>query len=197
MRHVRKGCLTRPRQDLPADGSRIEATHKGWNSLQRSFASGIEMFSSLSHDFVLRRNIRLSSVRENTTTFAQSTHGSHHIGATQHIAILWNQILEKDKKRSTNLKPLPELAQINSGESFGLGESRHVESFGGLMDVKAEPKEIEFQPDEPLEVELSAYLESLDINPSLFSIPLDNLSSIGPALLTGSEVCCPRLLKSF
>lgn len=198
MRHVRKGCLTRPQQDLAVDGSRIESAHKAWNLLQRSFASGIETFSSLSHDFVLRRSIRLTSVRDNTNAFAQSTQGSHHIGVTQHIAILWNRILEKDKKRSTNLNPLPELPQINSSEFFGLGESKHVETFGGLMDVDAEHKEVEIQSadvNEPSEADLSAYLQSLDINPDLCRIPLENSSCIGQLLSIRSEVHCPCLQK--
>ena len=34
LNHVRKGCLERRRQDIPSDGSCIEGSHKGWNSLQ-------------------------------------------------------------------------------------------------------------------------------------------------------------------
>ncbi|EGO20419.1 hypothetical protein SERLADRAFT_373814 [Serpula lacrymans var. lacrymans S7.9] len=49
--HVKKGCLSRTRQDLRSDGSHIEGSHKGWNSLMRSFPSGIEIFTALCHDF--------------------------------------------------------------------------------------------------------------------------------------------------
>jgi hypothetical protein len=56
MKHVRKGCLARPREDIPSDGSRIEGSHKAWNGIQRSFSSGLVMFRALGHDFVLRRN---------------------------------------------------------------------------------------------------------------------------------------------
>ncbi len=59
--HVRKGCLSRPRDNVRADGSRIEGTHKGWNSLQCSFSSSIEMMAALGHDFVLRHNSRVES----------------------------------------------------------------------------------------------------------------------------------------
>ncbi|KAJ7659690.1 hypothetical protein DFH06DRAFT_935341, partial [Mycena polygramma] len=55
MQHVRKGCLARPREDISSDGSRIEGSHKEWNSIQRSFASGLEMQTALGHDFVLHR----------------------------------------------------------------------------------------------------------------------------------------------
>jgi hypothetical protein len=34
LHHVRKGCLVRSWQDISTDGSRIEGSHKGWNSLQ-------------------------------------------------------------------------------------------------------------------------------------------------------------------
>ncbi len=51
--HVKKGCLERRRQDIAADGSRIEGSHKAWNTLQRACASGLEMFGALSRDFVL------------------------------------------------------------------------------------------------------------------------------------------------
>ncbi|OBZ65553.1 hypothetical protein A0H81_14418 [Grifola frondosa] len=54
--HVQKGCLARLRQDVPSDGSHIEGSHKHWNGLQRSYASGLESMTALSHDYILRRN---------------------------------------------------------------------------------------------------------------------------------------------
>ncbi|KAI0685123.1 hypothetical protein BC835DRAFT_1421556 [Cytidiella melzeri] len=57
MGHVRKGCLSRPRSDIWSDGSRIEGSHKGWNSLQRANPSGYQTILFLASDHVLRRNI--------------------------------------------------------------------------------------------------------------------------------------------
>ncbi|KAG2045391.1 hypothetical protein BDR06DRAFT_900708, partial [Suillus hirtellus] len=53
LKHVQKGCLERSDQDIWSDGSCVEGTHKGWNSLQRAQPSGIMMLSVLGHDFVL------------------------------------------------------------------------------------------------------------------------------------------------
>ncbi|KAF9014709.1 hypothetical protein BDZ89DRAFT_894715, partial [Hymenopellis radicata] len=49
--HARKGCLTRSRQDILSDGTRIEGSHKGWNSIMRAMPCGLSMFISLSDDF--------------------------------------------------------------------------------------------------------------------------------------------------
>ncbi|KAJ7150806.1 hypothetical protein C8R46DRAFT_1229740 [Mycena filopes] len=43
LKHLQKGCLSRLRQDIASDGSRIEGSHKGWNSIQRASASGLEL----------------------------------------------------------------------------------------------------------------------------------------------------------
>jgi hypothetical protein len=137
--HVRKGCLARPRQDISSDGSRIEGSHKGWNSLQRTQPSGIEVFAALSHDFVLRRNLRVAlnaSHKTSADTFMLSTHGSHHIRLINHNAKLFN--LLRDKKKANNLKPLPLLPSVPSQEKFGVVPSEHTESFGGLLEIKEE-----------------------------------------------------------
>lgn len=75
--HVKKGCLARPRQDVRSDGSRIEGSHKGWNSLQRSFSSGLEVFACLGHDFVLRRNLRVAHSQSRPESFVKATFGLH------------------------------------------------------------------------------------------------------------------------
>ena len=64
--HVRKGCLARTRHDISTDGSRIEASHKGWNSLQRSFACGIVLIVALAHDAQLYMASRFDHYRANT-----------------------------------------------------------------------------------------------------------------------------------
>ena len=47
MQHLRKGCLERTRQDLRADGSRIEGLNRHWNGVQRGFASGFEKYMDM------------------------------------------------------------------------------------------------------------------------------------------------------
>ena len=51
--HIQKGCLTRPRDNITTDGSHIEGTHKGWNSMMRLFASSLEVMNALRHNHVL------------------------------------------------------------------------------------------------------------------------------------------------
>ncbi|KAL6303302.1 hypothetical protein BKA93DRAFT_818125 [Sparassis latifolia] len=142
--HVRKGCLARPRQDIASDGSHIEGSHKGWNGLQRSFASGIEVLTALGHDHVLRRNIRVAfnSSHMSLEQFLQSTRGSHHIRLVDGVAKLWNVILDDTKTvRTRNLRPLPELQIIDSGETFGLIRAEYATSYHNLADIKEEPYE--------------------------------------------------------
>ncbi|KAJ7872646.1 hypothetical protein B0H14DRAFT_2291039, partial [Mycena olivaceomarginata] len=97
LKHLHKGCLSRQRQDIATDGSRIEGSHKGWNSIQRAFASGIELQNALSHDFVLRRNIRIAFSRTPGTAgshaFARSTFGSHHTRLVDQTASILNDVL--------------------------------------------------------------------------------------------------------
>ncbi|KAJ7233638.1 hypothetical protein C8J57DRAFT_1532183 [Mycena rebaudengoi] len=91
LQHVQKGCLARPRDDIPSDGNRIE----GWNSLRRSFASGLELQTALGHDFVLRRNLRIAfdGKIKSSDPFVLSTFGSHHVTLADYTASLWNELL--------------------------------------------------------------------------------------------------------
>lgn len=136
LKHVRKGCLERSQQDIRSDGSRIEGSHKGWNNLQRCHPSGIVMFSSLGSDHVLRRNIRVAYRKDVRTPFVTSTHGSHHIDLVNNIAILHNRL--KNAEPRCILQPLPELPNIDSGETFGLTKSEYTSTFNGLIQVKQE-----------------------------------------------------------
>lgn len=139
MGHVRKGCLSRP--GLPAgvaaDGSRIEASHKGWNSLQRAFSSGLPMMNALCHDFVLRRNMRIlwQAGSSKRSTFVQSTQGSHHIRLVSHANAVWNLI------KSPESAVAPVLRIVDSGERFGLVQSKVAETFDGLWTIKEEENE--------------------------------------------------------
>jgi hypothetical protein len=69
--HVKKGCLERSQQDISSDGSRIEASHKGWNGLQRSFACGLVLLVVLAHNFVLRRNCRVAFSSDEPDAFTK------------------------------------------------------------------------------------------------------------------------------
>ncbi|KAF8124424.1 hypothetical protein EV363DRAFT_1540574 [Boletus edulis] len=192
LNHVRKGCLERRRQDIPSDGSRIEGSHKGWNSLQRVQPSGITVLVALGRDFVLRRNIRVaygcaSAVLAHgggsklESPFLTSTHGSHHINLVSAIASLHNEILKNSAP--SGLERLPELAVIPSGETFGLISSDHTSTFGGLIDAKEELTELddavaihslEFEHDAAADLALQAsrpVLEGLNIGPQLLNQP--------------------------
>ncbi|EIW75875.1 hypothetical protein CONPUDRAFT_64946, partial [Coniophora puteana RWD-64-598 SS2] len=136
LRHVQLGCLTRPRDDIASDGSRIEGSHKGWNSLNRAQPSGLETISALCHDYVLRRNVRIASRLEDRPAFLRSTFGSHHVHLVDYVAKLWNQTCQEAK--SDDLAHLPTLPKVDSGESFGLVPSHHFLSFGGNIEVKVE-----------------------------------------------------------
>ncbi|KAG1809841.1 uncharacterized protein HD556DRAFT_1223238 [Suillus plorans] len=129
LKHVQKECFERLDQDIRSDGSHVEGTHKGWNSLQYAQPSRIGMLSALSHDFVLHRNIRVTSSRHQMMLFVKLTHSSHHIQLSNHIARLYNRLYKKD----TQLLPPPELPGVDSGETFGLVVSDNTTMFGGLL----------------------------------------------------------------
>ena len=192
LNHVRKGCLERRRQDIPSDGSCIEGSHKGWNSLQRVQPSEITVLVVLGHDFVLRRNIRVAygcaspahGGLKQEDAFLISTHGSHHVSLVSAIAALHNGILKNGV--SFGLTNLPELAVIHSGETFGLITSDHASTFGGLVDVKEEPtnlelndtsimiQSLEFKHDSTADLTLQAsrpLLEELEIDLQLLNQP--------------------------
>jgi hypothetical protein len=175
LRHVQKGCLERQNMDIASDGSRIEASHKGWNSLQRSFASGIEVFSALAHDFVLRRNIRVGATASKPTAFAASTFGSHHVHLVNNVAQLWNELVRQ--RKDPTLEQLPELPDIQSGERFGLVKSRHVETFNGLLEIKNEIAD-ENMKDLLDEIDADEYLQQLDVDPKLRFLPLAETTMI-------------------
>src|ERR1700733_14193866 len=120
MNHIRKGCLTRTRQDISTDGSRIEGSHKGWNSLQRSQPSGIEVFSALVHDFVLCCNLCVANLHgHNVSDFALATLVSHLVRLCHHIACLFNKLFDQQKNyiKDPVCKPQPSLMHVNSGET--------------------------------------------------------------------------------
>ncbi|RDX39536.1 hypothetical protein OH76DRAFT_1367415, partial [Lentinus brumalis] len=140
--HVKKGCLARPRNDVPSDGSRIEGSHgKGWNSIQRSQASGVESFTYLGHDFVLRRNFCIDFSSGSPSAFVASTCGSHHVHLVNAITLLWDDMLDAKRKLGalpSDLSPLPLLKPAASGETFVLMKMS-AETAAHYTFVKEEP----------------------------------------------------------
>ncbi|KAJ7182935.1 hypothetical protein C8R43DRAFT_968527 [Mycena crocata] len=192
LKHVRKGCLARPREDIASDGSRIEGSHKGWNGIQRSFASGLLLQSSLCHDFVLRRNLRVAIARLSKTgaigqsdvdEFVASTYGSHHIRLVNATATLSNKLMNRGPSGSAakgkSVAGYPILRQVESGEVFGVVSSKHADSFGGLLTIKAEDTDGELLietsiVDDDILATATTVLEELDLNidPALLFSPL-------------------------
>ena len=95
------------------DGSRIKGTHKGWNSLQRTHPSGIEVLTALATNYVLCHNIRVNFMNPNSYPFTLSTFGSHHIHLVDATVQLWNTLLEpvnrNQKHPPADLLPVPVL----------------------------------------------------------------------------------------
>ncbi|KAF8580074.1 hypothetical protein K439DRAFT_1648290 [Ramaria rubella] len=151
MAHVKKGCLAQTHQDISSDGSHIEGSHKGWNSLQHSFAGGLEMILALAHDYVLHRNIRIATNSTTPSPFVYSTFGSHHVRLVSQVAQLWNMLLSKEKQDiQASLSSLPELHDICSGEHFGLVRSENALTFSGLFKEENEEVLIEFSSEETM-----------------------------------------------
>ncbi|KAF9078571.1 hypothetical protein BDP27DRAFT_1459822 [Rhodocollybia butyracea] len=181
MKHVRKGCLTRTRNDIRSDGSRIKGTHKGWNSLQRAQPSGLVMMTALGSDFVLRRNLRTawsrqgnSDFRPLTRTFVDETYGSHHIRLVNQYIQSFNALLSRSINKTENGKiaQLPALRLIHSGEKFALVRSEHALTFGGLFVIKTEFDE-DIVPGAELEPEVIC-----EVEPGMATKQLSHLTSL-------------------
>ena len=170
--HVRRGCLARPHQDIPSDRSRIEGSHKGWNSLQRAQLSGIEVLSGLTHDFVLRRNLRVATSHpQNSSTFALSPFDSHHIRLCNHVAQLFNTLAAQDTGLG-HCALNPVLTLVDSGEIFGLVPSNHAKSFGSLI-VITEDEDAGILNDPDLQADPIDVAQEMNIDPVLLSLPQD------------------------
>ncbi|KAF9012175.1 hypothetical protein BDZ89DRAFT_963654, partial [Hymenopellis radicata] len=176
--HARKGCLTRSRQDILSDGSRIEGSHKGWNSIMRSQPSGIVMFLALASDFVLRRNVRAASKRtDSMRRFVTITaRGSHHVRLVNYIARRFNAaiLLQKAVSPTATLPvALPILKKILTTEVFGVVSSSLAGDF--FEERKTESSDNDLlalaaEENEDLEnSEITA--PHLDIDPTLLLTP--------------------------
>ncbi|KAI0365886.1 hypothetical protein BV20DRAFT_953305, partial [Pilatotrama ljubarskyi] len=196
MKHVRKGCLTRPRSDVPSDGSRIEGSHKAWNGLQRSFASGLIMLTMLSHDHVLRRNHRADMDSGSLTIFVSFTHGSHHIRLVDKGAQVWNDLLAMSANYPTHahllagVRPAPRFHNVNSGESFGIVQSQFAAGYQYMVDVKEEDidplVDLSSQPSQ----QAQELLASINIDPALLAQPLPSSAA---AAVDGSTSTFPSV----
>ena len=114
---------------------------------------------------------------------------------------MWNALLKKEKGLS-KYSPLPELQDISSKETFGLVQSKHIESFGGLLEIKEEEEEREKILDLSMEddVDVDGVLQQLDINPALRFLPQqvnsannDHTPSSSKRNNQGGDACKPAL----
>ncbi|KAG0692104.1 hypothetical protein DFH29DRAFT_883083, partial [Suillus ampliporus] len=177
LKHIQKGCLEHSVQGISSDGSRIKGSHKGWNSLQRAQPSGIVTLCTLGHDFVLRQNVRVAFGWAQMTPFIKFTHSSHHIHLSHYVAKLYNTLWEKHGTDCSNMHALPELPDIESGETFGLVTSENTTTFGGLL-VKEETVEMDLAQDFDVGMDDLAFqasrrviIEEWQIDPALLQQP--------------------------
>ncbi|KAI0704824.1 hypothetical protein C8Q76DRAFT_631245 [Earliella scabrosa] len=185
--HVKKGCLARPRCDVRSDGSRIEGTNRGFNGLQRSHASGLETHIVLCHDFVNRRNVRVEFATSDPSAFIASTDGSHHLRLVNACAQLWNSLIADTQAKGQPLPahgvhPLPTMAVVNSGETFGLMKmSVATAAHYALANVKAEPEDdnlLDLSSQDLLDA--SRVLQEIGIDPALLHLIPSNATPQPP-----------------
>ncbi|KAF8973794.1 hypothetical protein BDZ97DRAFT_1751761 [Flammula alnicola] len=212
LNHVRKGCLARPREDIAMDGSRIEGSHKGWNSIQRAQPSGIEIYTGLGHDFFLRRNIRIASSRienqrpVNFHQFVASTYASHHIQLINYTAQLFNSLYEKEPPAlKRKLDAYPTLPQVQVTEVIGLVESAHSITFGGFVEMKAEASDsdaglIDDIDAQVAETDQTRFIRSLEVDEHLFSVRMAqsslNIQASGLNISNTSSFNAPTAIAS-
>ncbi|KAI1796505.1 hypothetical protein LXA43DRAFT_879937 [Ganoderma leucocontextum] len=184
--HVRKGCLARPRDDVRADGSRIEGTHKGWNSLQRSFSSGIEMMAALGHDFVHRHNTWVESALKEPPKFIRSVFGSHHVRLVTDCARRWNKQLGRKPRIDSDMELLPVLEALHSRETFGMlrmsPETAAHQSFASIKTEPADDGQDLFDLSSQDLLDPSRILSAAGIDPSLlYQLPQSPINAASAA----------------
>ncbi|KAJ7094400.1 hypothetical protein C8R44DRAFT_835389 [Mycena epipterygia] len=208
LKHLRKGCLSRPCQDVTSDGSQIEGSHKGWNGLQRANSSGIELQSTLSHDFVLRRNLRIAFAKKpgngsNLDGFVRSTFGSHHVRLVTHTASIVNAILHTEAVKQKSAIPAqslrPMLINVPSGKVFGLVQSQHNDTFGGLLTIKSEDLDDDQRLNNVLQnpADPQIILKDLNIDPVLWHEPLKPAPSNEPLVTAPDNVSSANIHSFF
>lgn len=150
-----------------------------------AMTSGLVMTNVLCHDFVLRRNCRIAFKLKQATEFTQSTYGSHHVLFVSNNAELWNVLVSKERSpEGKKLKLLPILPNVESGEKFGLVESRYSSSFKGLVEIesKEEPQELDLAAlDDGVDADdIGWMLKDLNIDPSLLDQPQSANKEVQP-----------------
>lgn len=197
MGHVRRGCLARSRQDIRTDGSRIEGSHKHWNSIQRAQPSGIEVYHGLCHDTVHRRNLRIgiSAIEKGETSvqegeFLTSTYGSHHTRLVSYVAERFNALRSQEKgKVQKALEVRPTLKEVIDDQLFGLVVSNHSLTFGGLLVVKEVLKEedelLAALEERTEDLDDASLIQQLGIDQTLLNVPATVTTP--PAIVRGMK----------
>lgn len=190
----------RPRQDVASDGSQIEGSHKGWNGLQRSYASGLDVLNALSHDHVLRRNVRIGLRRsaEDRDPFLVLTYGSHHVRLVDGIAKLWNLLVGKIRaktNRPISHKEFPELRIISSDENFGIVSADYIATYQNLLQIKEEPEEAELFDLSSDESVAAKILHDLRINPAELSQPAQGPKTASSTAASGTAELLAQSLE--
>jgi hypothetical protein len=114
------------------------------------------------------------------SAFTISSYGTHHVRLVNHIARLWNALLAQEKLKGTGedkLEPLPGLQDVRSGEQFGLIASNYTSSFKGLLEIKEECKEDEFDLASLDDSGATDLAQTLNIDPQLLQLPSKNHST--------------------
>ncbi|PIL33226.1 hypothetical protein GSI_04676 [Ganoderma sinense ZZ0214-1] len=178
--HVQKDCLTRPRDDIVTDSSRIEGSHKGWNSIMCAFASGLEVMNALGHDHILHHNVRIDMQDDSLdkSMFMYHTYGSHHIRLMNACAKLWNTLVEAEKKKGlkpANLRALPVFCPADSREKFALVKmSAETATQYSLTTIKQEPGDESLVLSSQDVLDPDRILKEIGIDPTLLNTPLES-----------------------
>lgn len=156
------------------------------------------MLSALGHDFVLRRNIRVAFSRLSMTPFIKFTHGSHHLQLCNHIAKLHNTLQQQ------NHYELPELDDVDSGETFGLVVSDHITTFGGLLVKEEDIEDGQLDPFGPttdpltgeeidlaLQASRNVFVNEWQIDPALLELPAGASKPSSSRLPVASTMATP------
>jgi hypothetical protein len=128
IKHCEKGCFERPdgTDDLPTDTGKNENVHRFWNMVQQGIPSGLVGFDRLSHDFVHRRNVRIS-FNQRLSPLCLEGGGSHHLFLVnqvldQRLKLHGEQELARRRSAHGGVDPSElKLVDNDSGEHFGLG----------------------------------------------------------------------------
>ncbi|KAJ7110203.1 hypothetical protein C8R43DRAFT_904518, partial [Mycena crocata] len=165
------------------------------------YSYGLEFQNAAGHDLVLRRNVRITFARKpeniygrsSLADFVASSYGSHHTRLVNANATVFNSILETEaarRKSAVSAQSLkPTLIHIVSGETFGLVQSQHSDTFGGLLTIKPESLDEDQLLNDALDdsTDPGIILDDLNIDPSLLFQPLQAPSNAGAAVFPTSQ----------